>query len=426
MNRDLSIAYLVQQFLPEIGAGPARVSELSRRWSDTGAQVTVVTGLPNRPHGIIPPEYRGHLFVEEDWQGIRVLRSWLYASPKSSFFRTVLNNFSFALTATMHASLKLTGADVLIASSPPFFPHVSGAFLKRVRNVPLVLELRDLWPDYLADMGLVSGLALDLLFRLERWLLQDADEVVVVTRSFRQKLIEKGVTPERIHVFPNAVDPDLYYREEVTPPVPELVRADGDFLVGYLGNFGRSQGLESVVEAAAILAEKDSSVRIVLTGDGPQRESVELAAQRVPGGLVTVRGPIPKNQTRAYYNCLDACLVPLAPFPTVQETIPSKLFEIMACETPVVASLGGEGRRVVQESDSGVVSDPGSPASIAEGILQIRRARPEERARMGARGRAYVLQHFSRDVIAKEYHELLVSVVKRERLSVSNEAVIGT
>jgi glycosyltransferase involved in cell wall biosynthesis len=98
----------------------------------------------------------------------------------------------------------------------------------------------------------------------------------------------------------------------------------------------------------------------------------------------------------------------------------------MACETPVVASLGGEGRRVVQESDSGVVSDPGSPASIAEGILQIRRARPEERARMGARGRAYVLQHFSRDVIAKEYHELLVSVVKRERLSVSNEAVIGT
>jgi glycosyltransferase involved in cell wall biosynthesis len=423
MGRDFSVAYLVQQFLPEIGAGPARVSELSRRWLDMGARVTVVTGLPNRPKGIIPPEYRGRLFFEEDWQGIQVLRSWLYTSPKSSFSRTLLNNLSFTLTASIHANRKLNDSDVVIASSPPFFPHLAGAFLKRARGIPLVLELRDLWPDYVADMGLVSGSTMDLLFRLERWLLKEADQVVVVTPSFKKRLVEKGVPPERIHVLPNAVDPDLYYREEVAPPIPELVRANGDFVVGYLGNFGRSQGLESVVEAAAILAQRDPSIRIVLTGDGPRRETVEAAMRNGARGRIAMRGPIPKDQTRAYYNSLDACLVPLAPFPAMQDTIPSKLFEVMACETPVVASLGGEGRRVVRNSECGVVSDPGSPAGIAEGVLQIKRAGREQRALMGERGRAHVLQHFSRDEIAETYYELLEAVAEQKRRAASNEVI---
>src|SRR5688572_6584751 len=116
----MRIAYLVQQFLPEVGAGPARVAEMATRWKARGAEVTVITGMPNRPEGRIHPEYRGRFFVEEEWLGMRVLRSWLYASPKHGFARTVTNNLTFMATATAHAIARLGPMDVLIASSPPF------------------------------------------------------------------------------------------------------------------------------------------------------------------------------------------------------------------------------------------------------------------------------------------------------------------
>lgn len=415
MVRDLSIAYLVQQFLPEIGAGPARASELSRRWHRMGARVTVVTAMPNRPQGVIRPEYRGRMFAEEDWEGIRVLRSWLFTSPRGSILTTLLNNSTFAVSSAVHATRKLPDADVLIASSPPFFPHLAGAYLKSRRDVPLVLELRDLWPDYLSEMGMIGGVALGQLYRLERWLLERADAVVVVTPAFKQRVVDKGVPADIVHVMPNGVDSGLYYRERDPQPLPGMRKVNGDFVVGYLGNFGRCQQLESVVEAAGILAEQDPSIRVVLTGDGPRRTYVEAAARRTPQARISLHRPIRKDQTRAFYNSMDACLVPLAPYPAMQATIPSKLFEIMACETPVVASLAGEGKRVVEDSQAGLVAGPGSAEDIAETILRLKRTRPRERADMGARGRAYVRHHYCRDEIAAEYHRLLGRLARESR-----------
>lgn len=404
----LRIGYLVQQFLPEVGAGPARVAEMALRWREAGAEVVVITAMPNRPEGRIYPGYRGKFVTSETWNGIRVLRSWLYASPKPGFVRTVVNNATFMATGALHGILRAGRLDVLVASSPPFFVHLAGAMHRALRRMPLVLEVRDLWPDYLVGMGMLrDGVATRALFALERSLLRQASRVVVVTESFRERIIGKGVDRSRIDLVPNGVDTTVYYPTAEPPPIPELHRRGSEFIVGYLGNFGAGQSLTHVIEAAARLKDVQPDIRFVLVGDGPERERVERHAQELGSTNVAIRGPIPKDRTRAFYNACDVCLVPLAPFPILQETIPSKIFEVMACARPVLASLDGEAREIVERSGGGIVTPPGRPDLLAEAIVRLRDMGNDERQSLGQRGREYVARNFDRGVLARRYLDAL-------------------
>lgn len=418
----LHIAYLVQQFPPEIGAGPARVTEMAHRWMAAGARVTVITGMPSRSvagrgYGEGDPKYHGRAFLEEEWEGIRVLRSWLFRARRGSPFQTILNNSTFMLTSALHATTSLRSPEVLIASSPPFFPHISGALVASLRGIPLVLEIRDLWPDYLVGLGILreGHPATKALFALERRLLKRATHVVVVTESFKRRVIQKGVPTSRITVIPNGVDVESYYQEVSSPPLEALKREPGGFVVGYLGSFGAGQQLESIVDAAAIIAAHDPSIRIVLAGDGPRRDSVLERAKSLKLPNLHIESSIPKEATRAFYNSCDACMVPLAPIAIFQETIPSKMFEIMACERPIIACLAGEGRQIVAASNGGIVAQPGEASAIAEAILSMRRMSAGERMEMGASAREYVLRNYRREVLADKYLALLAATVSRSR-----------
>lgn len=424
----LHIAYFVQDFPPEVGAGPARVTEMALRWQEAGARVTVVTGMPNRrlpdrPDGVVHPDYRGRLFMEEDWQGLRVLRSWLFATPRRGFAWTLLNNLSFLATGTLHSLLRLRGVDVLIASSPPFFAHLAGDVYRRVARVPMVLEIRDLWPDYLVEMGaLRNRRAQRALFALERSLLSHARHAVVVTESFRQRVIGKGMAPDEVTVVPNGVDVEQYHASREEPPVEALRRRGEEFVVGYLGTFGAGQGLRTLVEAQARLEARGAPVRMVLVGDGPDRAAVTRHAEELGVRGVSFGPPIPRDRTRAFYNACDLCLVPLAPLPIFQETIPSKIFEVMACERPVLACVAGEGARIVGESGGGWVCAPGDAEEIAASIVRAMESTPAERAAMGRAGREYVMRNYDRRAHADRYLALLQSLAPADRRVASRSA----
>jgi colanic acid biosynthesis glycosyl transferase WcaI len=416
----LRIGYLVQQFPPEVGAGPARVTELATRWRAAGAHVTVITGFPSRSlpghaYGAGDPTYRGRLFMEEEWEGIRVLRSWLYATTRAGLARQVSNNVSFMLTSAAHAVARLGPVDVLIASEPPLLPHVAGSLVSAVRGIPLVLEVRDLWPDYLVGLNVLRehSAAARLLFAVERRLLGHADHVVAVTESFRRRIIAKGVPGRRVDVIPNGVELDQYTRRQDAPPLEALRRRNGQFIVGYLGTFGVGQNLTTVLAAAGLLAREDPSIRFVLVGDGLEHQRVreEAGAMNLPN--LEICPPLHKDLTRAFYNSCDVCLVPLAPVKIFQETVPSKMFEIMACERPVLASLAGEGKRIVEESGGGMVTPPGDARAIACALKQLQAMTPQARATMGRNGRQYVARHYSRGALADRYLEILDAVAHR-------------
>jgi colanic acid biosynthesis glycosyl transferase WcaI len=407
------IGYLVQEFAPETGAGPARVLETARQWKAEGAEVVVLTGMPNRPEGRIHAEYRRRVFLEEEREGHRVLRSWLYASPRRGFARTLVNNLTFMVSSSVHGTARLPKVDVLIASGPPFFVHVAGELMRRARRIPLVLEVRDLWPDYIEEMGVVRNrTALRALFGLERYLLRQAREVIVVTESFRKRVIEKGVPADRVHVIPNGVDTEFYYRDPEAPAPFDPMDRPGRFVVGYLGNFGAGQELRTVLEAAALLVD-EPDIHFVLAGDGPERRRVVDRWRELGLSNVSIEGPLPKQQTRAFYNRCDVGLVPLAPLKIFQETIPSKIVEVMACEVPVLASLAGEGQRIVEASGGGVTAPPGDPVAMAEAIRKLRALGPQARAELGRAGRAYVREHFDRRRLATRYHEILRESIAR-------------
>lgn len=410
----LRIGYLIQQFPPEVGAGAARASELATRWARAGATVTVITGMPNRPSGRIYSEYRGRLFTTEDWQGVRVLRSWLYASPRDGILNTMANNATFSATAFVRALLNGRPLDVLIASSPPFLPHLSGALAARAMRVPLVLEIRDLWPDYLVDMGMLGAdtTPARLLFRLERALLKRAHAVSVVTESFRRRVIAKGVPESVVRILPNGVDLNFYrQRDHASSEHSQGRRRAEEFVIGYLGNFGAGQDLSVILSAIKQVASTGIRLRLIMTGDGPQRDRlIKQAGDLRLDDIVTITGPIAKERTVDFYSECDACIVPLANVPVFQETVPSKIFEIMACERPIIGCFGGEAARILSKSAGGIVAAPGDVSSIARAIATMVEIPSTERAVMGASARRFVKEHYDRDTIAARYLSFLNEV----------------
>ncbi len=414
----MHILVVVQDFVPETGAGPARIVELATEWIRAGHRVTVVTGFPSRRlpgqrDGLVLPPYRGRVWMKEVQHEIQVLRSWLYTSTSRGVAHTLVNNFTFAGTALLNALFVPRDVDVVIASGPPYFAQFAGAAAAITRRVPLVTEIRDLWPDYVAEMGIIrSRSLLRAMFLSERWLLRQSDAVAVVTESFRTRLVAKGIAAEMIHVLPNGVDTARYF------PDDELSRAPATSggrrpRIGYLGTFGAGQGLLAVVEAARRLEAQGFPVVFDLVGDGPQRHALEadLAGRPVPN--VRLHPPIPRDQTRDFYNSCDVVLVPHASLGVLGDTVPSKIFEVMGCGRPLVGALRGEGARIVSDSGAGLVATPEDPASIADALRRALQLSNEERSAMGAAGRAYALTHFDRRVIADRYLNLLTALVGR-------------
>lgn len=412
----MHIAILVQDFAPETGAGPARITELAAEWIRAGHEVSVVTAFPNRRlpgqrDGVVPAPYRGRLFMREDWNGIKVYRSWLYTSPKRGFARTMMNNLAFAASSLVHGLAALPRPDVLIASGPPYFAQFSGALIASLKDVPLILEIRDLWPDYVVEMGVIKKkFLIDTMFATERWLLKRATAVTVVTDSFRERLVRKGVPADSITVVPNGVDISRYYPsgERVLPEGISL--ETGTPLIVYLGTFGAGQGLVAVIEAARLLHSRGVSAHFALVGDGPDRAALEadLVARPVPS--VTLHSPIPRDATRALYNSCDVVLVPHASLPVLGDTVPSKIFEVMACERPLVAALRGEGARIVERSGGGVLATPGDAQSIADSIERVLRMPLAEREAMGRAGREFAVAKYDRSSLAQRYLVLLSRV----------------
>jgi colanic acid biosynthesis glycosyl transferase WcaI len=279
------------------------------------------------------------------------------------------------------------------------------------------LEVRDLWPDYLVDMGVLrsGAMATRSLFWLERRLLNGSAAVVVVTESFRNRVVRKGVSRERVHVMPAGVDGDFYYPSDEPPPMSALVRRSDELVVGYLGNFGAGQALETVLLAAQHVGGRTEKVRFVLVGDGPRRDTLEAQASSLGLTNLSIHPPIAKELTPAFYANCDVCLVPLAPVPVFQETVPSKIFEILACERPVIASLDGEARAIVEASGGGWVTPPGDADALASAILRAAATAPDERRRIGVLGRAHVIHHYSREAISRAYLSVLEAVVSTRR-----------
>jgi glycosyltransferase involved in cell wall biosynthesis len=403
------IAYVCHYFVPEPAAPAARVHEFARAWVRAGHAVSVITTFPNHPLGHIPPAYRGRGWATEWLDGIRVLRCWLYAVPNTGVGRRGLDHLSFMLSSLVFGLPRLEQVDVVVASSPTLFSAVAAWLIARVRRVPFVLEVRDLWPAAIVGLGLMRpGPAVQVLDALARFLYRQAALVVVVTEAFADRLAAQGVPRCKLAVIPNGADTRLFSPTTDGAATRHALGLDDRFVVAYIGSHGLSHGLGAILDAAATQPD----VTYLLVGDGADR--ARLVAERDRRGLanVVMRSSVDKSAVPGLYAAADVCLVPLRDVPVFDAFVPSKLFELLAAGRPVIGAVRGEARDILARSGGALLVEPERGDQLAQAVAQLH-ADPVLRAELGRKGRAFAEQHYDRDVLAARYLELLRVVVGR-------------
>lgn len=410
----MRVLFISQYFPPEMGAPAARTWELARRWVAAGASVTVVTAIPNHPTGVIPEAYRGARLFEEEIEGVRVIRTWIYAAPNRGFWRRSLNYVSFMCSSLLQGLRRAGPVDVVVATSPQFLVGVSGWIASLRNQVPFVFEVRDLWPDSIVELGVMrEGLTLDALRRIEMMLYRAAARVVGVAYSTRDELQRRGVAPEKIVIIPNGADATAFPDVEKYNGIRESLDLERKFVVSYVGTHGLAHGLETVLYSARDL-RSNPDIAFLFVGDGAERERLQQLAAELQLDNVHFVGVQPRERVPAYLASSDVSLVPLRRKPLFQKVLPSKMFEIMGCSRPVILGVEGEARAAVEEAGAGLCVTPEDPAALSRAILTLY-ADPRLADEMGRRGRGFVESNFSRDRLAAQYLDLLREVVAESR-----------
>jgi len=326
---------LTHYFPPEVGAPQARLYELALRAVRAGQTVTVVTGFPNYPTGVIPESYRGRFRMEEDLDGIRVIRTWVYATPNRGFLRRILNHLSFAVSS-LGATRRLGRVDVFFVESPPLLIGLAALVLRRLKRAPYIFNVSDIWPQSAVELGaLRNRFAIGLAEMLEMHLYRKAARVSVVTPGMVDRLARRGVPREKLFLLTNGVDTSLF---RPAPPNMELARSlglDERKVFLYAGTHGMAQGLGTVLDAAKLT--RNSEVLYVLAGEGADKEALVQRAKSE--GIANVRflPNQPKQVMPDLLNLAYATIIPLKRLDLFKSALPSKMFESMATAKPIVA-----------------------------------------------------------------------------------------
>lgn len=408
-----------------MGAPAARVSELSRHWAQAGVDVTVLTGFPNHPDGVIRPEYRRRfrrMFCREFVAGTNVARTWLLPLANRKPHERMLNYLSFCLSAAFAGSF-LERRDVVIATSPQLLVGLAGWWIARLKGSRLVLEVRDLWPESLQAAGVSSATSRlhRALARIAGFLYRKADHIVVVTPAFRDYLASRWKVPaNKISVVQNGVETDLF-RPSDTAALRSQLNLNDKFIVSYIGTLGMAHGLETVIAAAERLQASHPEVLFLLIGEGAERERIVAMAQSRKLNNVRFIGQQPRERIPEYITASDACLVVLKKSEVFETVIPTKMLEFMSCERSVILGVAGQARRIVEEANCGICFEPGNADALAESILRLTKDKPSRQA-LGRNGRSYILKNLSRESTAAQYLELLAQLCERDLFEVTTAA----
>ena len=393
-----------------MGAPAGRVAEMSRLWVEDGHEVTVLTGFPNHPTGVVPREYRRQfrrLVTRDLYHGVNVVRTWLLPLPNRKAYERILNYGSFCISSAATGML-LRKPDVVIATSPQLLVGLSGWWLARLNGVPFVFEVRDLWPESLAAVGMgneQSALHRGLT-KVAEFLYRNCDRLVVVTPAFKEYLIKHSRVPEeKIVVVENGVDSNVF-RVAPNLALRRELDAEGRFVVSYIGTIGAAHGLETLLEAASWVRERMPEVLFLIVGEGADKACVmSLAGSRRLSNVRFVDQQ-PRETIPAYISASDACLVLLKKAELFKTVLPTKMLEFMSCARPIILGVDGHARKVMEQANAGIFITPQDPTALVEAVMRLA-SDPALRESMGRNGRQHILRYFSRRDSARTYLDVL-------------------
>lgn len=405
--RSLHAVLIHQAFVGGDDAGGTRHYELGRRLTAEGHRFTIIASDTNYLTGR-KREVKG-LVTREHCDGIQILRAYTFKSLHRSFACRVLSFLSFAFTS-IPASLGIERPDVVMGTTPPIFQAVSAWLVAALWRRPFLLEVRDLWPAFAIDMGILTN---PLLIRMSRWLERflyaRADHVLVNSPAYLDYLASLGVPLAKVTLIPNGVDPQMFDPEDAGDEVRRQYRLEDKFVVTYAGALGPANDIDTVLRAAEKLQVSHPQVHILLVGDGKDRS--RLQAQANARGLenVTFAGAQPKSRMPEFLAASDVCVAILRDIPMFRTTYPNKVFDYMAAGRPTLLAIDGVIRDVVERSGGGLFVQPGCEDSLARAVASLWEDR-DRCKKMGSSARRYVVRHFHRDTQAEQFRDLLMRV----------------
>jgi glycosyltransferase involved in cell wall biosynthesis len=383
----LHILIIHQAFASPNEPGGTRHYELARYLIDQGHRVTIVASDLSYLSGQRMTG-SGGLVSKRDLEGIQVFRAYTYPAIHRSFVWRVFSFFSFMLCSFL-ASMRVKDIDLVMGTSPPIFQAVSAWLVALLRMKPFLLEIRDLWPEFAVDMGVLKNSVLIGLSRwLEKFLYKTADHLLVNSPAYQTYVIGKGIRPEKISLVSNGVDPGKFNPEEKCEGVRQGLGLKGKFVVTYAGALGLANDIPTLLKAAERLGQ-EKDIHFLLVGDGKERRNLESWAKAHGLMNVTFTGPRPKSEMPQILGASDACVAILQNIPMFRMTYPNKVFDYMAAARPTILAIDG-----------------GDDVALAKAVESLA-CDPSKAQAMGLAGREYVARHFNRTDQAAAFLTLL-------------------
>ena len=403
----MKILFLTHYFPPESNAPASRVHEMAKRWVANGHEVQVITCIPNVPNGIIYKGYRNRLKQTEWIDGIQVTRIWTYIAANRGRIRRIMNYVTYMMSAVM-VGFFVKKPDVLIATSPQLFCGLAGVILKRMRHIPFILEVRDIWPESIVTVGAMTNQRIiRVLEMLERAMYRSADTIVTVGKGYRQRLIEKGVDEKKIQVVMNGVDQDIFSPRKLDICLCESLGIKDKFVCSYIGTVGMACGLEIVVRAADVLKRRGhANVHFLIVGDGAERRRIESNARAKGLTNITFTGRQPKEMIPAYFSVSNVCLVHLKRTDLFKTVMPSKIFEAAGMAKPIINGVSGFAENFIKEAGAGEIIEPDNEEALVQVLLKLAKD-AVLCMQYGQSGYEYVTKNFCRNNLAANYIDII-------------------
>ena len=426
----MKILFFSHYYSPEGNAPATRVSALCERWAKAGHDVTVVTCPPNVPNGVVYDGYANKR-TSETINGVKVERVKLYIAANKGAVKRMFNFVSYFFKALM-AALRLPKPDVVIATSPQIFCGYAGVWYKRLRHVPLVIEIRDIWPESMGAVGAhIPKLAYWMLEKIERTMYRTCDKLVTVGEGYRVRLMEKGVPGDKISIVMNGTDLEVYRPGAKNEALLEKYGLKGKFVVSYIGTVGMACGLEVVLDAAEKISCESVSCKLkvgeshqtqkttnspthqlttfVIVGDGAHREKLEAEAKKRGLENVVFTGRQPKSSMPDWINASDTSLVHLKKTELFTTVMPSKIFESAGCKKPIIMGVDGYAKKLVMDAEAGLDMTPEDAESLVACVQRLVEE-PDLCRQLGENAYKNIALVHNRDKQAEEYLRKLVSL----------------
>ncbi|HMV96084.1 MAG TPA: glycosyltransferase family 4 protein [Anaerolineales bacterium] len=396
----MHILIIHQAFASLNEPGGTRHHEFARLLMAHGHQVTVIASPVSYITG---SAFRASVSSEVTEDKVTILRASVYDAHHRSFLHRIVAFFSFMLSS-FWVGLGVKNVDLVWGTSPPIFQGVTAWVLARIKGAKFLFEVRDLWPQFAIAVGVLKNPVLILLSEwLERFLYRRADRVMVNSPGFLEPVTSRGA--KRVELIPNGADPSMFDPNNDGMEFRRSNQLMDKFVVLYAGAHGMSNDLEVVLDAAALLVDRNE-IQLVLLGDGKEKPALMARAQKMDLKNVTFLPSVPKTEMASALAGADACLAILKPLEEYKTTYPNKVFDYMAAGRPVVLAIDGVIREVVEAAGCGIFAAPGSADEVANAIRQLAADKKESRI-MGLQGRDYLQKNFSRAAIGEKLLGLL-------------------